>query len=343
MIDGSGDAAAPSEDPQFLLPSSNSAADGRDVPTLTSIGIGKEDQQPMSPTLALLVKLLTSFALAGLLFDVGLRTSWRAMGTSLARTRMPALLLLNFGLIPLLATGLATLFQLPAVTAMGMLLLAAAPFAPVVPIFARYARADLSLAAALTSLFPILSVLLTPLVCVWLGRWLPGSEPFYFNLPGLLLILGITITLPLLAGVTLQKVAGTFAGKIQRPVALLSEIAGAGALVFVVVLEFPSILHLGWQTLLAMVLLFEVALWLGHLTGGPGVAQKRTTALGAGNRNIALAILVAVDSFPDSEVVAVVVGNGLLLILLGLAHSGAFRWLAPRPPSVLPVPDRKRP
>ena len=44
------------------------------------------------------------------------------------------------------------------------MLLAAAPFAPVVPVFARIAGAGLALAAGLTALFPLLSVVFTPFV-----------------------------------------------------------------------------------------------------------------------------------------------------------------------------------
>ena len=43
-----------------------------------------------------------------------------------------------------------------------MLLLAAAPFAPVVPVFVKMARGDLALAAGLTAIFPIFSDLSHP-------------------------------------------------------------------------------------------------------------------------------------------------------------------------------------
>jgi BASS family bile acid:Na+ symporter len=52
-------------------------------------------------------------------------------------------------------------------------------------------------------------------------------------------------------------------------------------------------------------------------------------ALGTANRNIALALLVAVASFPGTPIVAMVVANGLLLILLGLVHVGWWRFFGP--------------
>jgi BASS family bile acid:Na+ symporter len=49
-------------------------------------------------------------------------------------------------------------------------------------------------------------------------------------------------------------------------------------------------------------------------------------ALGTANRNIALALLIAVARFPGTPIVAAVVANGLLLIGLGLVHVGICRW-----------------
>ena len=48
-------------------------------------------------------------------------------------------------------------------------------------------------------------------------------------------------------------------------------------------------------------------------------------ALGTSNRNIALALLVALQSYPQLDVAAGVVGHGLVLILMGLAHVAFWR------------------
>jgi hypothetical protein len=51
------------------------------------------------------------------------------------------------------------------------------------------------------------------------------------------------------------------------------------------------------------------------------------TAFGASNRNIALALLVAVGSFAGTPVVGAVVANGLVVILLGLLHVAWWRFV----------------
>jgi BASS family bile acid:Na+ symporter len=111
-----------------------------------------------------------------------------------------------------------------------------------------------------------------------------------------------------------------------KPVQIFSEAVGAIALGFATVTEFRNILSTGWRPLLAMAVASEVSFLVGYLLSGPAAAARVVVALGTANRNIALALLVAVASFPGTSVVAAVVANGLLLILFGLAHVGLWRF-----------------
>jgi BASS family bile acid:Na+ symporter len=113
-----------------------------------------------------------------------------------------------------------------------------------------------------------------------------------------------------------------------KPTQVVSEAAGTVALVFVTVAEFQTIRLTGWRPLLAMGLLSELSFVAGYALSGPAPAARVVVALGTANRNIALALLVAVQRFPGTPVVAAVVANGLLLIVLGLLHVGAWRWFA---------------
>jgi BASS family bile acid:Na+ symporter len=78
-----------------------------------------------------------------------------------------------------------------------------------------------------------------------------------------------------------------------------------------------------------MAIVSEVALVLGYVLSGPTRGIRRVTGLGTSNRNIALAILVAVGSFAETHIVGAVVANGLLLILLGLGHVALWRFCRP--------------
>jgi BASS family bile acid:Na+ symporter len=277
----------------------------------------------IDPTIV--IRCLTIAAFSGLLLTVGLRLSWVEVSEALKRSRLSLVLAVNFVFVPLLAVATASALHLGRDLTIGMILLAAAPFAPVVPVFARMARTDLALAAGLTALFPFLSALLTPLVCMASLKAVPGAEELHFDFVGVLGVLVATITLPLAAGVVVNHWRPVLAKTILRPVEVVSEAVGALSLAFVTVVEFKTVLATGWKPLLAMLLVSEVSLLAGYAVGGSTIGARRVVALGTSNRNIALAVLVAINSFPGTPVVGSVVANGLLLILFGLLHVAWWR------------------
>jgi BASS family bile acid:Na+ symporter len=272
------------------------------------------------------IRLLTIITLSGLLFSSGLQLTWGAIAGSLRQSRLAWIVPANFLLVPALVFALIRLFRVPTDIAAGMLLLAAAPFAPVVPTFTRLARGDLALAGGLTGLFPFLSAFLTPLVCELSLKPILQTGGLKFNVGAILLVLVSTITLPLAAGTALRHYSPAWAAKLVKPVQVFSETIGAVALGFATVTEFPAMRSIGWRPLLAMAMASELSFAAGYFLSGPAPASRMVVALGTANRNIALALLVAVASFPGTPIVGAVVANGLLLILLGLAHVGWWRF-----------------
>lgn len=274
------------------------------------------------------VRILTTAALAGLLFEIGLRLSPLEVWHSLRdRALLVRALVLNFVGIPALAVLVMRLLEMPRDPSVAILLLAAAPFAPVVPIFTKMVRGDLALAASLTALFPFVSAFFTPLVCAVGIRFVPGAGELSFNFAIILVVLLATITVPLAAGVAVNHWWPNLGQKLQRPVEVVADAAGALSLGFVAWTERGSITNTGSQPLIATAVLCELSLLLGYLSGSGKAARRRVTAFGAGNRNIALAILVAIDSFAGTPILSQVVANGLLLIFLGLAHVAWWRFV----------------
>ncbi|MCW5558968.1 MAG: bile acid:sodium symporter [Verrucomicrobiae bacterium] len=273
------------------------------------------------------MKVLSGAALFTLLFAAGLRLTPQEVWTALRDwRRLLALLGVNFLAVPGVAVVAAQAFGVPAPVAVAMVLLGAAPFAPVVPVFTRLARGDLALAAGLTAVFPVFCTFLTPLAARAAFALLPPSGELRFQTLSILVTLLATATAPLALGVAWRHLFPGMSQRLLRPAEVLSEAIGALSLAFVVISEGRSILSTGPRTLIAMIVVSEVALFLGFQPGGPDRNARRVTALGTANRNIALALLVAADSFPGSPVVAGVVTNGLLLLLLGLLHVGFWRF-----------------
>ena len=273
----------------------------------------------------LVIRCLTIAALAGLLLAVGLRLTWAEVLLALRRCPIGWVLAVNFLGVPVITLGAALLFGIGRDLTLGMVLLAAAPFAPVVPVFTRMARGDLALAAGLTGVFPFLSAVFTPAVCAVCLKFVPGSEAVRFEFLSVLGVLVATITLPMAAGVAINHWRPKLARLVLRPVEVLSEGIGALSLAYVTLVEFKIVLSTGTKPLLIMLLVFELALLAGYWIGGTGKASRLVVALGTSNRNIALAVLVAISSFPNTPVVGAVVANGLMMILLGLLHVAWWR------------------
>jgi BASS family bile acid:Na+ symporter len=275
-----------------------------------------------------IVRVLTITTLAGLLFSSGLRLTWAEVSKSLHQCRLGWLLVLNFLIVPALTFMVARLFKVTDAADGGMALLAAAPFAPVVPTFTRLARGDLALAAGLTGLFPLISSFVTPLLCaVTLRPMLVTGSSLNFDVGSILLVLMSTITVPLGAGIALRHWRPVLAGWLLKPIQFVSEGTGAAALALIVFVEFHTITKTSSNELLAMLITSEFSFFLGYFLCGSTTSTRLVAALGTANRNIALALLIAAQSFPQTAIPAAVATNGLLLILFGLLHVAVWRFV----------------
>jgi BASS family bile acid:Na+ symporter len=288
----------------------------------------------MSLTTENIIRALTMASLAGLLLAVGLRLTAAQLMQALRQCRLALILIANFLMVPAFAIAVTRALGIGAELSAGMILLAASPFAPVVPVFARMARADLALAAGLTGFFPLLSAFLTPFVCKGALRIVSQSAEVRFDVTNILVTLVATITVPLMLGVVIRQRAPRVARRALRKVEVASEATGALSLTFVTVTEFHSLLQTDWLALLAMLVLYELCVALGYLLGGSDRGTRQVVALGASNRNIALALLVAIQSFGRTQVLSAVVANGLLSILLGLVHVAWWRLTATQEPII---------
>jgi BASS family bile acid:Na+ symporter len=278
----------------------------------------------------LIIRIFTIGSLAGLLLAVGLRLTFTEVLESIRRCRFGLILAVNFVAVPLAFAAAAKWAGLGRDTTIAMVLLGSAPFAPVVPVFARMARADLALAAGLTSIYPVISAVLTPWVCGLLLGLATGAGELHFASGAVMFVLLATITLPLVLGLGLKQVAPRFSQRWLRTVEVISEAAGAFSLCFVTIVEFRSIVAMNGKGLLVVAVLFELCLAAGYGLGHEQ-GSRRVVALGTSNRNIALALLIGLESFPNLHVVSAIVGNGLLLILLGLVHVGYWNLRDRRP------------
>ncbi len=197
---------------------------------------------------------------------------------------------------PAFAVLLTKILPMAEAYATGLLIFSLAPTAPVLPLFIRRARADMSLAAAIMPLAVVSTVVLMPLMAPWL---IPGLTLSSWAIGKPLLL---TVLLPLVTGVAIKLYAPRVADRIFPVVKKIAGISTLLLLGFVVFLHWRELLSALGSYGIAAQVLFILGMALVSYTFGFGLnqAQRSAMALAVCTRN-GSAMLVAITAFPDLD------------------------------------------
>ena len=262
--------------------------------------------------------LNTLYNLMGLIFVLGTIIS---MGLSLTMNQITGplrnvrfvimALLANFVVIPLAAFILIWVFGLDEPLSIGLLLVSLAAGAPGLPKMAEFAKVDTAVATSLMVLLVVVTIIILP---VALPLLLTGiSVTFWDIASGLIFLILIPLALSLFVRARYAEVAIHY----QPYFTQASTISLLGLMVLMVVLNFSNVISLlGSGGLLASLILVILSAVGGLLLGSLSGADRWVQALGAGQRNIAAAMVVATMNFDNEEVVMVVVYSLITLIVM---------------------------
>lgn len=210
-------------------------------------------------------------------------------------------LAVNFVLVPLLALGIARALHLEPSLEAGVLLVGTAAGAPFLLKLTQAANADVGLSAALLVLLMPLSVLFMPLVV-----------PLFSDVPvdavAIAVPLVLTLLLPFVVGLAIDALFPRVAARLKPLASLTSSIALALLVTSTVVLNWSLFGELlGTGAFSAAVLVTAGAFVMGYLISSPGFDRRAVMGLGAGQRNIAAALVVAADGMTDRKTLVMVV------------------------------------
>ena len=262
--------------------------------------------------------LNTLYDLMGLVFVLGTIVS---MGLSLTMKQITGplrnsrfvivALLANFIIPPIAALLLINIFSLDEPLAAGLLLVSLAAGAPGLPKTAVFARVDIAAATGLMVLLVVVTIIILPIA---LPLLLTGiSVTFWDVASGLVYLILVPLALSLFVRARYPEAAAS----VQPLFAQASNISLLILMVLMVVLNFSDVVGLlGSGGLLASLILVILTVAGGYLLGSLGKAESWVQALGAGQRNIAAAMVVATMNFGNDEVVMVVVYSLIVLIVL---------------------------
>jgi BASS family bile acid:Na+ symporter len=250
------------------------------------------------------------------MITAGLGLSLRDIIAPLRRLRLVLVAVAaNFVIAPIAAWALTQLVPLDSAHAIGLLLLGGAAGAPFLPKLAEAAQGDIAFSVGLMLLLMVGSIVFLPLV---LPMMIPGLSPEPWPLLRPLLF---TMLLPLVGGMALKSFSPGWSSRLRPVLGLLSNVSMILVVLLLIGLNLPSLLGtFGTGAVGVGVLFVTLSLLAGYWLGGPAPATRSVLGLGTGQRNVAAALLIATQNFPDEPGVVVMLLvttlAGLVILLL---------------------------
>lgn len=236
-----------------------------------------------------------------LMFDLGLTLQPRDFVFIVRKPR--AALVGLFGqliMLPLIAYAIASLFSLPPIFFIGVMLIACCPGGSSSNIFSMLAKGDVALSVSLTALSSIITLVTVPAIMQWVTVYVGASQGIQLPVVNLLMQNVFTMLAPIVLGILCRKYYSNVAMKMDR---VLSKIAFP-ALMLLAGIFFVQ--HYDTITTHFSVLGMCVGLLLLTAVALSGVGsrcmrlnnkERRTVVIEVGMQNAAQAIAVASSPF----------------------------------------------
>lgn len=235
-------------------------------------------------------------------------------------------LLCQYGLMPLIAFGLATALALPPAYAVGLILMGCMPGGTTSNIFTYFSKGVLSLSILMTLCSTLVAVLMVPVTLALYSQGIEGE----WQIPrGNIVQVLVVLLVPTVLGIALRRLNANAGAVIEMIGGLLG--------VFVILFLIASWVPRNWQLLRDTgfpVYAASIGLGLGGMALGYGLSRlcrqdarrSRTIALETGIQNGPLGVLIVVLTFTDQRQQAVLLIPVLYSLFIVLTSSGVTVW-----------------
>jgi BASS family bile acid:Na+ symporter len=273
---------------------------------------------------AQIVKLVITASVLLLVFALGARATF-SDATSQFRAlfepphRLLRALVAMYVIVPAVAVFMGLVFDLGKPMRVGLLAMAIAPIPPILP------GKQLKVGGSREHVFGLLvavslsAIVLIPAMVGLLGR-IFGRETS-FGPSQVATLIGVSILLPLAAGIALRWMAPGWAERIAPWASRLGTILLVAGVVALLVKVGPMMLSLLDGALLAVIALAAIGIAAGHWLGGPDPADRAILAVAACMRHPGIALAVAAANVPEEPRVIAAV---LLYLLIGLLLTSLY-------------------
>lgn len=203
--------------------------------------------------------------------------------------------LAQFTVMPLLAWGLARLFQLDDALALGVVLVGCCPGGTASNVITYLAKGDLALSVGMTGVSTLLAPFLTPLL-----TWALAGKTVDVDVAGMLLSILWVVILPIVVGLLVKWVWPNFTEEAVGYLPALSSVAIA-LIVAIIISANADKLLAGGMVIVIVVMLHNVCgLCMGYMIGrllGLAESKKRAISIEVGMQNSGLASSLATIHF----------------------------------------------
>jgi BASS family bile acid:Na+ symporter len=274
-----------------------------------------------------ILPLIISASLGCLLAAIGMNATLADMLHLWNRPKqlLKAILSVNL-VVPLAAVGVVALFPITPAAKAGILLMSVSPVPPFVPLKALKVGGGGTYSVGLYAALAVLSIAIVPAAIAIL-------RPLYdipFSLPVSVVARNVlwTALLPLTAGILLRASFPSAARRMAGPLENVAMLALICAAMPVLIGAGPAIAALmGDGTIAAMAAVVIVALFVGHLLGGPDPRHRAALALASATRHPGLALMIVSANGADKAVSAAIL---CFLLVAAFVAAPYQHWCARR-------------
>ena len=270
-----------------------------------------------------LIVLALQIAIIGTVFTFGLRAT---VDDVLYVWRRPSLLVRSllavFVIMPILVAVFVMALDSRSDLEVVLVALALSPVPPILPNKINKARGSSSFGLGLMVVLAVGSIGAIPLSIAALD--LVTQRPIVVQPGAIARIVAMTVVVPLLAGMALNRIAPRFSEALVTP---LSRIATVLLLIGVALLVYGTREAIwaatGGGAVAASVAFVAVGLLVGHLMGGPEPEHSTVLALSTACRHPAIALSLASTNFPHEQFAGMVI---LYLLVSGVVGIPYVKW-----------------
>lgn len=201
-------------------------------------------------------------------------------------------------LLPIIGFGLAYIFNLSPVIAVGLMIIAACPGGATSNLITHVARGNVALSISLTAITSFVTVFTIPLILTFALQFFYNDTATVIELPVLqtiLQIMGITLV-PVTIGMIVRRVNQKFANRMEKPMRIASTVIFVAVLAGVILANKESLIPYMQETGFITLLLNLLTMGLGFFSARLLKLDEQQTisiTIESGIQNGTLAIVIA--------------------------------------------------